>query len=184
VPGSAGARAEIRVWDPFVRLFHWGTVALVTVCFLSADAKWLHEPVGYAVLALAVLRVLWGIVGTRHARFSDFIVSPRAVAEYLRGLWRGSPRRYVGHNPAGGVMVVLLLTLLLVAGVSGWMTETDRWFGVPWVDHLHHRSAHLLLLLVGVHLAGVLVSSWLHRENLLRAMLTGRKPASEAAPAE
>jgi cytochrome b len=184
VPGSAGARAEIRVWDPFVRLFHWGTVALVTVCFLSSDAKWLHEPVGYAVLALAVLRVLWGIVGTRHARFSDFIVSPRAVAEYLRGLWRGSPRRYVGHNPAGGVMVVLLLTLLLVAGVSGWMTETDRWFGVPWVDHLHHRSAHLLLLLVGVHLAGVLVSSWLHRENLLRAMLTGRKPASEAAPAE
>jgi cytochrome b len=184
MPGSAGARAEIRVWDPFVRLFHWGTVALVTVCFLSSDAKWLHEPVGYAVLALAVLRVLWGIVGTRHARFSDFIVSPRAVAEYLRGLWRGSPRRYVGHNPAGGVMVALLLTLLLVAGVSGWMTETDRWFGVPWVDHLHHRSAHLLLLLVGVHLAGVLVSSWLHRENLLRAMLTGRKPASEAAPAE
>src|SRR6185437_6265554 len=122
--------------------------------------------------------------GTRHARFSDFIVSPRALADYLRGLWRGTPRRYVGHNPAGGVMVVLLLTLLLVAGVSGWMTETDRWFGVPWVDHLHHRSAHLLLLLVGVHLAGVLVSSWLHRENLLRAMLTGRKPASEAAPAE
>jgi cytochrome b len=124
MPGSAGARAEIRVWDPFVRLFHWGTVALVTVCFLSTDAKWLHEPVGYAVLALAVLRVLWGIVGTRHARFTDFVASPRALLGYLRGVARGTPRHYLGHNPAGGLMVLLLLALLLVAGVSGWMTET------------------------------------------------------------
>ena len=184
MPEYCGARTEVRVWDPFVRLFHWGTVTLVAVCFLSSDMKWLHEPVGYAVLALVVLRVLWGLVGSRHARFTSFVTGPRTVLRYLRGLWRGTPEHYVGHNPAGGIMVVLLLGLLLVVGVSGWMTETDRWFGVPWVDHLHHRSAHLLLLLAGVHVAGVVVSSWLHQENLLRAMLTGRKPVTGQTPGE
>ena len=184
MPEYCGARTEVRVWDPFVRLFHWGTVTLVAVCFLSSDMKWLHEPVGYAVLALVVLRVLWGLVGSRHARFTSFVTGPRTVMRYLRGLWRGTPEHYVGHNPAGGIMVVLLLGLLLVVGVSGWMTETDRWFGVPWVDHLHHRSAHLLLLLAGVHVAGVVVSSWLHQENLLRAMLTGRKPVTGQTPGE
>ena len=167
---------EVRVWDPFVRLFHWGVVAGVAVTSLSSDHKWLHEPVGYAVLVLTVLRIVWGFVGTRHARFSDFVAGPGRVRAYLAALFSGRAERHLGHNPAGGAMVVLLLILLLVAGVSGWMTETNRWFGVPWVDHLHHRSAHLLILLAGFHLVGVIVSSRLHGENLVRAMLTGRKP--------
>jgi cytochrome b len=177
-------QSEVRVWDPFVRLFHWGAVAGVAITFLSSDHKWLHEPVGYAVLGLTVLRVLWGFFGTRHARFSDFVAGPGRVRAYLSSLFRGQAERHLGHNPAGGAMVVVLLILLLVAGVSGWMTETDRWFGVPWVDHLHHRSAHLLILLAGVHVVGVVVSSVLHRENLVRAMLTGRKPALMAEPGE
>ncbi len=84
--------------------------------------------------------------------------------------------RYLGHNPAGGAMIAALLVLLVIVSGSGWLSETDACFGVPWVDHLHHYSAHLLLALVGLHLAGIIVSSWLHGENLVLPMLTGRKP--------
>lgn len=174
--------AHVRVWDPFVRVFHWGTVLLFTATYFSPDWKWLHEPLGYAVLGLVVARILWGLVGSRHARFTDFVRHPRHVLTYLRALRRGEAPRYLGHNPAGGAMVVILLGMLVVVAGSGWMSETDRWFGVPWVDHLHHISAHLLMLLVGVHLLGVIVSSVLHRENLVLAMLTGRKPATLEEP--
>lgn len=168
---------QVRVWDPLVRCFHWATAALFVAAFLSPDEKSIHEPLGYAVLALVVMRLLWGVVGSPHARFGDFVRGPSAVIGYLRALGRGQAPRYLGHNPAGGAMVIVLLAMLVLVAGSGWMTETDRWFGVPWVDDLHHISAHLLLILVGVHLAGVLVSSLLHRENLLLAMLTGRKRA-------
>ncbi len=169
----------VRVWDPFVRLFHWGTVALFATAFLSSDSQWLHQPIGYVSLGLVLLRLVWGLVGTRHARFADFVTSPGAVLAYLRDLGQGRARRYLGHNPAGGAMVVLLLAMLVVVGVSGWMSTTDTFFGVPWVDHLHHFTAHLLLVLVGLHLAGVVVSSLLHRENLIRAMVTGRKDSGK-----
>jgi cytochrome b len=188
VSSRTAQSAEVRVWDPFVRLFHWGAVALFATAFLSSDEKSLHEPIGYAVLVLVSLRIAWGIIGTRHARFTDFVVRPNAVLQYLRLLRKGCAPRHLGHNPAGGTMILLLLAMLVLVAGSGWMTETDRWFGVPWVDHLHHISAKLLLLLIGVHVAGVVVSSWMHRENLVRAMITGRKPvtpvgyaASEAA---
>jgi cytochrome b len=176
VSGRTAQGAQIRVWDLFVRLFHWGTVALFATAFLSSDEKSLHEPVGYVLLALVVLRTGWGFVGTRHARFTSFVVSPRSVLGYLRLLREGRAPRHLGHNPAGGLMILLLLAMLVLVAGSGWMTETDRWFGVPWVDHLHHISAHLLLLLIGVHVTGVVISSWLHGENLVRAMITGRKP--------
>jgi len=168
---------EIPAWDLFVRAFHWGAVALVAAAFLSPDDKSLHEPVGYAVLGLLLARLAWGVVGTRHARFTDFVARPKIVFAYLKALWRGQARRYVGHNPAGGVMVVALLGALLVVTVSGWMSETDRFFGVDWVSHLHRLSSDVLLGLIACHLAGVLVSSVLHRENLVAAMITGRKPA-------
>jgi cytochrome b len=167
----------VPVWDRFVRLFHWSMVGVVAIAFLSTDdARWLHESAGYAVLALIAARIVWGIVGTRHALFVSFIAGPRAVMRYLRLLRDGCAPRYLGHNPAGGAMIVALLMLLAIVSGSGWLSETDAFFGVPWIDHLHHYSAHLLLALVGLHLAGVIVSSWLHRENLVLAMLTGRKP--------
>jgi cytochrome b len=178
--GHAAPGAEVRVWDMFVRLFHWGAVALFAAAFLSPDEKWLHEPLGYLLLVLVMARIIWGFIGTAHARFTGFVASPAAVLRYLRLLREGRAPRHLGHNPAGGAMIVLLLAMLVLVAGSGWMTETDRWFGVPWVDHLHHISAKVLLLLVGVHVAGVVVSSALHGENLVRAMITGRKPA--AAP--
>lgn len=183
--GRSSPGAEVRIWDLFVRVFHWGTVALFATAFLSSDDKWLHEPVGYALLALVLARIVWGFSGGRYARFASFVASPAGVLRYLRLLRAGTAPRHLGHNPAGGAMIVLLLAMLIVVAGSGWMTETDRWFGVPWVDHLHHLSAHLLLVLVGIHVLGVVVSSVLHRENLVRAMITGRKPRdlpSDVAP--
>ena len=153
---------------------------MFATAFLSSDVKSLHEPVGYVLLALVGLQILWGFVGTHHARFANFVVSPGVVLRYLRMLREGRAPRHIGHNPAGGTMILLLLAMLMLVAGSGWMTETDRWFGVPWVDHLHHISAKLLLLLIGMHVAGVVISSWLHQENLVRAMITGRKPVSPA----
>ncbi len=175
--------ATIPVWDRFVRVFHWGTAILVLITYLTTDdARVLHHWAGYGVLALVAARIVWGVVGSRHARFASFVSGPRAVLGYLRALGRGQAPRHLGHNPAGGAMIVVLLALLLVVSVSGWMSETDRFFGVPWVDHLHHLSAHILLGVIGLHLVGVVVSSWLHRENLVLAMLTGRKPAQAGDP--
>lgn len=183
--GRSAPGGEVPVWDLFVRVFHWGTVALFATAFLSPDDKWLHEPVGYVLLALVLARIIWGFVGGRYARFTSFVVSPSGLLCYLKLLRTGAAPRHLGHNPAGGAMIILLLVMLIVVAGSGWMTETDRWFGVPWVDHLHHLSAHLLLALIGVHVLGVVVSSVLHRENLVRAMITGRKPRdlpTDAAP--
>jgi cytochrome b len=180
MPSRATAFLEavptVPVWDRFVRLFHWSTATLVLIAFLTTDdARWLHEDAGYAVLGLVAARIIWGVVGSKHARFASFVCAPRNVLRYLRLLRTGRAPRYFGHNPAGGVMIIALLTLLLVVAGSGWLSETNAYFGVPWVDHLHHISAHLLLVLVGLHLAGVVVSSWLHGENLVGAMITGRK---------
>ncbi len=173
------AREErtIPVWDRFVRVFHWSTVTLFATVFLTAHVQWIHQPLAYVILVLVLARIAWGFIGSRHARFRDFVRHPRTVRAYLEDLRHGRARRYLGHNPAGGAMVVAILFMLLVVIGSGWLSETNRFYGVPWVDHLHHISAHLLLLMIGVHVAGVIVSSVLHRENLVRAMITGRKPA-------
>ncbi len=170
----------IPVWDRFVRVFHWTTVTLFAIVFLTAHIQWIHQPLAYVILVLALARIVWGFIGSRHARFRDFVRHPRTVRAYLGDLRHGRARRYLGHNPAGGAMVVAILVMLLVVIGSGWLSETNRFYGVPWVDHLHHISAHLLLLMIFVHVAGVIVSSVLHRENLVRAMITGRKPVESA----
>jgi cytochrome b len=174
-PSAAGR--EVVVWDPLVRLFHWGLVAAVTVAFLADDSARLHEGAGYVVLGLLAFRALWGFVGPEHARFADFVPGPRALGAYLRDLARLRPRRYLGHNPAGGLMIVALLLALLVTAGSGWLMTTDRFWGVGWVEELHEGAADVTLALIVVHVAGVVVASLLHRENLVRAMITGRKRA-------
>ena len=170
--------ATVKVWDPLVRLFHWSLVASFAVAWISAD-EWddLHNWAGYAAAALIAFRLLWGLIGPRYARFSQFVRSPGAVAAYLRDLLAGREARHLGHNPAGGVMILLLIAGLAALCLTGWMQTVDAFWGEDWVEEVHEVLANLLLVLVGLHVAGVALASLKHRENLVRAMVTGRKRA-------
>ncbi len=171
----------VPVWDRFVRVFHWTTVTLFALEFVTDRIQWIHQPLAYAILVLVLARVAWGFVGSRHARFTDFVHRPRAVRAYLEDLRHGRARRYLGHNPAGGAMVVAILFMLVFVIASGWLSVTPEFLHVEWMHHVHHISAHLLLLMIFAHVAGVIWSSRLHRENLVRAMITGRKSAQVEA---
>ena len=167
---------KVKVWDPFVRLFHWSLVALIAGCWLTADGpKLLHENMGYAVAALIAARLVWGLIGPRHARFADFVRGPRAVLSYLGDLRRGRERRYLGHNPAGGAMIVALLLAVAGTAATGWLQTTDMFWGSSAMEEIHETLATLILVLVAFHVTGVLVESLRHRENLVRSMLTGFK---------
>jgi len=170
--------ASVKVWDPLVRLFHWSLVLSFAVAWLSADA-WdaLHIWAGYAAGGLIVLRLLWGLLGPHYARFSQFVRRPDSVLGYLKEIATGRERRYLGHNPAGGAMVILLMISMAGLCATGWLSTTDAFWGVEWMEELHGALANLLLLLVGLHVLGVLVASLRHHENLVRAMLTGHKRA-------
>ena len=177
------ASPTIRVWDPLVRLFHWSLAASFALAWLTAEA-WedLHHWAGYAAAALVGFRLLWGLLGPRYARFSQFIRSPADVARYLAAILRGREPRYLGHNPAGGLMILALLAGMALTAATGWMYTTDMFWGVEWVEEIHEAAATLMLGLVGLHVAGVVVASLRHRENLALSMLTGRK--RKPAPAD
>lgn len=220
-------RNSIVVWDPFVRVFHWSLVASYAVAWASAEEwDWLHEQSGYFILVLIGLRVMWGLVGTRHARFSDFVYGPGRVLAYLRDLTSGTPRHYLGHNPAGGWMVIALLVSLLLTGISGLklygvegygplavsgagqeqglVSQSDREITRAREEHeddddhdkyalrgehdeehededdefweeIHEFFANFTVLLIGLHVAGVVLSSLRHGQNLVRAMVSGYK---------
>ncbi len=172
------AEEEIRVWDPLVRLFHWSLVAGIAIAWLTADElEKVHEWTGYFVAALVGIRIVWGFVGTRHARFSQFVKGPREVLGYMGRIARGRAERHIGHNPAGGAMIIALLAAIIVVSATGWMMTLDAFWGVDWVEEAHEISANLILLLVALHVAGVIHASISHGENLVRAMITGRKRA-------
>jgi cytochrome b len=168
----------VKIWDPLVRVFHWSLVASFAIAWISAE-EWndLHQWAGYAAGALITFRLLWGLVGTRYARFAQFVRSPGTVAAYLKDIFTGRERRYLGHNPAGGMMIVALMLCMAGLCITGWLYTTDAFWGEEWVEETHELLANLLLGLVGLHVAGVLVAGFRHRENLVRAMVTGRKRA-------
>lgn len=205
---------ENRVWDPLVRVFHWGLVLAFTVAYLSGDEESsVHIYSGYVVLGLITFRVLWGLIGTRYARFSNFVYSPKTVIQYLKGLAAKKPTHYMGHNPAGGWMVIAMLLCLAIVSVSGLKVYAIEeglgpLAGTPpaltvisaayaddddddhekrgdrhnedeeaeefW-EEIHEVSSNFMLLLIFLHIAGVIVSGRLHDENLVKAMLTGKK---------
>ncbi|MCM2562264.1 cytochrome b/b6 domain-containing protein [Lutimaribacter sp. EGI FJ00015] len=203
---EADDTALVRVWDPLIRIGHWTLVAAFAIAWLSEDsASGLHSYAGYAIAAVVALRVAWGLVGPRHARFSDFITGPRRVLAYMRDLLSGQAERHIGHSPAGGAMTVALLAALALTALSGmatlavedgkgplaglvaaenlpnWTLEQDdheagHGNGEA-LEEVHEAAANATLVLIVLHIAGVLAASLAHRENLVRAMFTGRKSA-------
>ena len=192
IPDVADTARTVRVWDPFVRIFHWGLVAAFAVAWFAADeVQPLHEATGYAVAALLAFRLIWGFVGSRHARFAQFVRGPTATLAYLGDMLRGRERRYLGHNPAGAAMIVALMVTLSGTALSGWLLEQSieearavtvagehgnrEIRGDRTLKEVQETLADLALVLVVLHVGGVAVTSWRHRENLPRAMVTGRK---------
>lgn len=175
--GGALPPATVRVWDPFVRIFHWSLVSLFAAAWLTSENLTKpHVWIGYAMLALVVVRIVWGFVGSHHARFADFVRGPGVVLAYLRDMARGRAPRILGHNPAGGMMILALIAALGATGITGWLMTGPLW-GNEAIEDLHEAAAFATLGLVGLHVAGVVLSSLAHGENLVRAMITGRKAA-------
>lgn len=197
VTGAAhGARADeiddssVWVWDPLVRLLHWSLVAAFATAFIVEDDRLgVHVWAGYMVLILIAARLAWGVVGTRHARFSDFVRGPRQVFDYIRNALAFRAPRFLGHNPAGGAMVVALLLLVGLTGLTGMALYGAHDLSGPLapilagmpagvgdaLEETHELLAKLSLGFIALHLAGVIFSSLAHSENLVGAMVTGRK---------
>lgn len=186
-PAAAGAadesartpQREVLIWDVPVRVFHWLMVVSFFGAYLTAESeRWrlVHVTLGYTMAGLVAFRLVWGLVGTRHARFASFVQGPAAVVRYLRGLASGRPEHHAGHNPAGALAIIALLGLTVLVTAAGWANYNE--IGGHWIEELHEGAANVMLAIVGVHVAGVLISSWLHRTNLVRAMLTGRRLAN------
>jgi len=172
---------RVRVWDLGVRLFHWSLVTMVAAAYFLDSPRSLHRSLGYVVISLIAFRILWGFVGTKHARFADFVPGPLKFLSYVRDILRGREARYLGHNPAGGAMIIALLTTLAGVGISGYMMGMDAFFGSNWVEHLHKSLVTGLLALVGLHVGGVVLSSLRHRENLVASMVSGEKDSDDGS---
>lgn len=185
-PASAPA---VPVWDRPVRLLHWALVASVALAWLStleslaSIGPW-HRPVGYAALAIVALRIVWGFGPSRYARFAQFVRSPRVVWRYARALRAHREPRYVGHNPLGAWMVLALIACVIGLALTGWLYTTDRFWGDETVENAHEFLAWMLLALAAMHVAGVVFTSRRQRENLVLAMLTGKKapPTEDDVP--
>lgn len=189
MPDTAANAVTLRVWDLPTRLFHWALVGLVGGLYYTGSEggnlmDW-HLRFGYAVLALLIFRLAWGLAGSRSARFSDFIRGPAAVLGHLRSLWRGKPHPHAGHNPAGGWMVIALLLCLAVQVGTGLFANDDIFTEGPLAHRvgndlsdrltsIHKLNFTVLLSLVGAHVLAALIYLW-RGDNLFRPMVTGRK---------
>ena len=207
------AMESVKVWDAWVRLFHWTLVVSMLGMYLTGEhLNNVHSYLGYFLIGLVSLRIFWGLVGSRYARFSNFVYSPGTVLRYLKGLVNGHPEHYLGHNPAGGLMIVVMLGVLLAtmytglealavdgrgplahhtsvirsafadrnenhdkdreedeAPRGGAREEEEFW------EEAHEAMTSFMGLLILIHISGVFVSSWAHRENLVLAMINGNK---------
>ncbi len=186
---SSNTLQTIKVWDLLIRIFHWSLVGFFTLAYLTeGEDEWMtiHSYAGYSILILLVFRLLWGVIGTHNARFSNFITRPKEVLVYLKGLITGKAKDYIGHNPAGGMMIVALIASIAITGFSGMaLYATDGHgplatsFFATWpegaIKEVHEFFANFTVFLVVIHVGGVIVSSLLHKENLVRSMVTGKK---------
>ena len=173
---TVGTPASQRVWDLFVRVFHWTLVACVLLnSFVIDDGEDLHQWVGYLASALVGARVVWGFIGSRHARFADFWPTPARLRRHVRGLLAGHGEHHAGHNPLGAVMILVLMGLVLSLGVTGFLQTTDAFWGEEWLQDLHETLGEGLLVAAGLHAAAAIVMGRIERTRLVKAMVTGVK---------
>lgn len=167
---------HIKVWDLFVRVFHWSLVAgfAANALVVDDDGK-LHQWIGYAIVGLVVLRLVWGLIGTTYARFANFPPSFSGAAGQLGEMIRGIRHVHVGHTPLGALMIYNLLASMLVIGLSGYLITTDMFWGVEWPEELHETAVAWAEISVVLHIAAVIFESWRTSVNLPRAMVTGCK---------
>jgi len=177
----APGQPRLLVWDRFVRTFHWALVLGFSAAYLTrhVSGPW-HEWLGYLVLALVALRLVWGFTGSKFARFGQFVRAPGHTIAYAATVASWRQARYIGHNPLGGWMVVMQMVTIAVICVSGWLYTTDRFWGIDWVENLHDASTWLALALVTMHVCGVILASLHDRENLVASMIHGRKRYPQA----
>jgi cytochrome b len=214
---TTASERQIPVWDPLVRFGHWALVAAFAIAYITGEeegdpSEW-HEWAGYIAGGIVAWRVLWGLFGTRYARFSDFVTGPRTAIAYLLGLMGGHSKRYVGHSPAGGAMVVALLVMIAATVVTGIIADPEGAAPKPQpgvtatmqvqsgearkarsheeregrrgeekeslIGEVHAVLSNITLFLVILHVLGVALASYVHRENLARAMVTGMKRAGD-----
>ena len=182
----------IKVWDPLIRIFHWTLVLSFIIAYATEDDFLkLHVYAGYAMLILLAVRIVWGLIGTRYARFSNFIYSTETIKKFIKDTFSFRAKRYIGHNPAGGAMIILMIISLLITGITGiavygaeeqagpmavWFFQRSHFWGDAF-EEIHEFMANFTLLLVFIHVAGVIIESVIHNENLARSMITGLKPA-------
>lgn len=167
---------KIKVWDVPVRVFHWLLAGSFAGAYLVAESEQLrgvHMILGYTTMGLIAFRIIWGFVGSPFARFRSFLFPPTAAVGYLRSLATDKPRHFVGHNPAGSYAIYAILLVGLATGVTGYLTLNE--VGGESMEDIHELCANVWLGVVIVHIAGVILGSWIHRENLVRAMVTGYK---------
>jgi len=181
---------QTKVWDPLVRTFHWVLVIAFFLAYLSEDdLMTLHVYTGYIVGGAIVIRLFWGFIGTQHARFTDFVTPPKIAYQYLKDTLMLKARRYLGHNPAGGLMIVVMIVSLLITTITGIavygaaehagpMASLFAGTGKYWekvLGEIHEFFANFSMFLVFVHICGVVLESLIHRENLVRSMINGLK---------
>ena len=186
----------VYVWDLPVRLFHWSLVALVVLSWASRELDYMevHRWSGYAILTLVLFRIGWGFAGTRHARFADFVRTPRAMRAYMADILAGAKAQHLGHNPAGGWSVMAILACMLVQAITGLFVSDEVLFDGPFYRAVSEETAHrlkqlhginfnILLLLIGLHLAAITFYRFVKREDLVRPMLSGFKWVPIDSPA-
>lgn len=184
---SAKKTAQRYVWDIFVRIFHWSLVTAFAVAFYYHQSEWdrlTHVNAGYTVAALLIARIVWGFMKTGYANFRSFPPDPPRAVEYVQEVMHGRARRFMGHNPAGSIVIYAMLLCGLVTVTSGYLVYNDGWLisNSHYAKLVHHYAAWTWLLLVALHIVGVVTESLLHHDNLIKAMITGCKRVS--LPAE
>ncbi|MDB6183238.1 cytochrome b/b6 domain-containing protein [Paracoccus fistulariae] len=173
--GRASAR-EVAVWDPLVRLIHWSLALTILLngTFIEEESK-THEWIGYVALGLVGLRLVWALIGPKHARFSAFPPSPARAIHHLRAMLSGDKTVHLSHNPLGALMVYNIWASVIAIGITGYMMTTITFFGVDWVEEAHEIVFNWLVFSVALHVAGVAFDTWRSGVNLVRAMINGRK---------